>query len=290
MSTYQPLFNISVRHEFFTEGLCPCLDFVPTASTGHIIENAGLLLKKTHSGIALAYDQDRLEALQMYANEVDDPLCFEFKAYASDPGFRSYTEPFSADASEVLYFDNQNSASSEDDTIRLHESEYVSKISLVKLDSIQVKDILSHKDRLVSPVFVIKIIAGDGQHALFDDNRVPQTRDYSLNFTARQTFWKYYLLGDGAKGHPFIYDPDNKVEFESTGETALSNNRIAQTFRSKQRLPLGEKSAFRFQLRENGHEGEKVLIKRLPVAHASQTGKEVVAEQGMLVSEIYINY
>ncbi len=290
MGAFQTLFNLSVMHDFYAAGVCPCLDFIPTEKTRKAMVNAGLVFKKTHAGIALAYDQDRLEALQLYASDAEDPLCFEFKGYAKDPEFRSYTVPFSDDGATVLYFDNEGAVSTGDDKIKLHESEYVSKINLVKLDSVQAKDILSHKDRLVPPVIAVRICAGGKRHLLFDDNQLPLTRDYYLNFSARQTFWKYYLLGGMNKGSAFIFDPDNKVEFESTGEAELSDKKVALTFRSKQRIPLSEKSEYRFQLREKGHEGEKVLIKRLPVAHASQTGKDVVAEQGMVVSEIYINY
>ena len=290
MSTYLPFFNIAVSHDFFVDGTCPCLVFEPTSATQRTIKNAGLLLKKTRSGIALSYSQDRLDALQLFAEDANDPLAFEFKVYAADPAFRSYTEPYSEDSGEILYFENNNDPLQEDDTIRLHESEYVSKINLIELNADQLKDILSQRDRLVPPVIAIKIIAGSAKGMLFDDNGQPQAQTYCIKFVARQTFWKYYLLGGGVKGRPFIFDADQEVEFESTGETVLPDNRIAQTFRSKQRLPLAEKSQLRFQLRENGHGGEKIIIKRLPVARASQTGKDVVAEHGMLVSEIYINY
>ena len=290
MSSYLPLFGIDVFHDFFIEGVCPYLVFEPTTATQRVIDNAGLLLKKTRAGIMLAYNQERLEALQLFAKDVNDPLSFEFKVYATDSAFRSYTEPYSEDNGEILYFDNQNGALQKDGKIRLHELEYVSKINMVKLNAVQVKDILSQRDRLVSPVVVIKIVAGSGEDALFDNNDLPQTQTYCLNFVARQTFWKYYLLGNSAKGRVYISDADQKVEFESTGDTVLPDNRIAHTFRSKQRLPLEEKSQLRFQLMEDGHGGERILINRLPVARASQTGKDVVAEQGMLVSEIYINY
>jgi hypothetical protein len=45
----------------------------------------------------------------------------------------------------------------------------------------------------------------------------------------------------------------------------------------------------RFQLRENGAMGEKVLIKRLPNASVGQIHKEMIKQDAVLVSEMYIN-
>ena len=92
-----------------------------------------------------------------------------------------------------------------------------------------------------------------------------------------------------AEGHDFIVDLNNNTEFEDTGKTSLPGNRIALTFRSKDRIPLREEYEFRFQLKEKGPNGGKTIIKRLPVASASQLYREIIDGNEEIVSEIFIN-
>jgi hypothetical protein len=87
----------------------------------------------------------------------------------------------------------------------------------------------------------------------------------------------------------FITDLNHEIEFEATGRASLPGNRMAMTFRSKQRIPLREKSEYRFQLREKETNGGRVLIRRLPVASAGQFYKETVDGKEAIVSEIFIN-
>lgn len=289
MSTFLPLFTISVEHGFFSNGACHCLNFVATEKTQQIINNAGLLLRKTNDGIFIAYDESRLEALQQYAQDLEDDFCLEFKVYSDSAEFKNYSEPFAASNNDMLYLSNEKAETGEEGRVKLHAQEYVSKINFVPQDSAKLKDMLSQKDRLIAPVFVVKIGVDEKQNSFFDEQLKPTARHYYLRFKARQTFWKYFLLGDMAKQSFYISDPDHRVEFEPAGQAVLADQRVAMTFRSKQSIPLNENYDFHFQLKEKGQGRDKVLIKRLPVARMNQTGKEVVAEQGMVVSEIYIN-
>jgi len=289
MSTYLPLFSIAVEHEFFSGAVCSCLDFVATENTHRLINNSGLLLRKTNDGIHVAYDESRLESLQQYALDTDDALCFEFKVYSSSAEFKSYSEPFSASNDEIAYLTNDNVSLDDAGWLELHAQKNLSKIDLLPPDAAQLKDMLSQKDRLIPPVFVVKIYANEKQNGLFDKQLKPVVRNYKLRFKARQTVWKYFLLGDMAKQNAYIVDAENKVEFEPAGTSVLADQRIAMTFRSKQSIPLNENYDFYFQLKQKVPGGDKIVIKRLPVARMNQTGNEVVAEQGMVVSEIYIN-
>lgn len=289
MSAFLPLFSVSVEHGFFSGAVCSGLDFVATSKTQRMILNAGLLLRKTHDGFHVAYDDSRLEALQQYALDPDEPLCFEFKVYSSYPEFKSVTEPFPTLRSDVLYFSNDNASMGDGSRVRLHRQQYVSKMDFVPMVSAPLNAVLNQKDRLIPPVLVINISANDKQYGLFDEQLMPMARHYLLRFKARETIWKYFLLGDMAKQGAYIVDPEDRVEFESAENSVLADQRVAMTFRSKQSIPLNENYGFNFQLKQKVPGREKVLIKRLPVARITQTGKEVVAEQGMVVSEIYIN-
>ncbi len=70
---------------------------------------------------------------------------------------------------------------------------------------------------------------------------------------------------------------------------ALPGNKRAQVFISNAPIPMREVHGQRFQLKENGQMGEKVLIKRLPNAVVSQINREVVDGRAVLVSEMYVN-
>ncbi len=288
MGAYQTLLTIAVEHSFFANGVCSCLDFQPTENTRRIFNNAGLIPKKTIDGIQLLYDENRVEALQLYAEDEQEPLCFEFKVYSTDPEFRSYSEPFADMADGILYFDNRATKSVKGKR-NLSASKYVSNKDVKKPDANELESVITQRDRLLPPVFVLKIYASANPRPLLKQWLKSDLTRYSIAFNARQTYWKYYVLGQMAKQGLSISDPDNQVEFEPLGETSLSDQRVAFAFRTKRSIPLNERYDFRFQLKEEGLGGEKVLINRLPVACLTQTGKEMLAEQGMLVSEIYIN-
>ena len=72
--------------------------------TQDLLVNAGLLCKQTTDGIQIIYDKARMEALQMYVQDQQEPLSFDFKVYSQDPDFRGYTEPGVAVTGSVLYF------------------------------------------------------------------------------------------------------------------------------------------------------------------------------------------
>lgn len=125
MGCYRPLFTFRVEHDFFS-GVCPCLEFVPTAHSERIIGNCGLQLKKSAGGFTVIYDDERSDALLAYAHDQAEPLCFEFKAYSNDPQFKGYSEPFAEiPRDSILCFDNRNNSVARDRDVRLHTTDYV---------------------------------------------------------------------------------------------------------------------------------------------------------------------
>ena len=110
-----------------------------------MIKNAGLLLHKTDDGVSVAYDEDKLEALQQYVSDPQENLCFEIKAYARSPEFKSYSEPFSEASSKLLYFTNHSRRKAEGARVQLHPKAYVSRSDLVALDSEQLTGVLNRE-------------------------------------------------------------------------------------------------------------------------------------------------
>ena len=289
MGSYLPLFSIEVEHSFFSEGLCLCLEFAPTPKTDMVIKNAGLLTRNTLNGVRVFRDEKRSESLQLYAADPDEPLSLGFKVFSRDPFFENYTGPPAHQEDSILYFDNRGVEIDTTGKFRLHDEEYVSKTDFEKLNSPLLEDTLSKKDRLLRPMFIVQIGVSEKDVSLFDDQSKATAKNYYIKFKARQTFWKYYLLGDMAREDSYIADLNKETEFDFAGRESLSDNRVALTFRSKTHIPLQEKSECRFQLRERNSGGGKVLINRLPVASANQISREVVEGEEAFVSEVFVN-
>ena len=63
----------------------------------------------------------------------------------------------------------------------------------------------------------------------------------------------------------------------------------ALTIRSAAPIAIFRRSPFRFQLRGRTGNGERLLVKRLPVAGTAHLVREPRAQGGSLVSEIYVH-
>lgn len=285
MGFYQPLFTVSVDHMYFSDGLWKGLNFIPDSGTSKVIEGAGILARQTRNGIGVFYDKDKSEALRLYAEDADGALRFSFKVYAKDRTFANYTAPSVGKENAVLCFDNRGGGGDAGaGKTRLSKDDSVSEKDFEEMDSLVAQDILGERDRRQPPDFVVSIFVESGTSAVF------AAKDYGIKFNARQSFWKYHLLGNMNRSNPFIVDLDNRVEFEFCGEIVLPDNKPAKVFRSKELIPLLEKSNCRFQLREPGPGSGKVLIKRLPVASENRLGMEVINGRSEIVLESFVNY
>jgi hypothetical protein len=289
MGSFRPLISIEVKHTYFARDLGPGLDFVPTPQTQVSVENSNLLVRNTQGGIRIFYDQANIEVLKLFANAPDDPFDLVYKAYAKDSWFNCYTELPAADDDSILYFDSRKAKPDEDDRLNLNAAEHVSYKDMVKFNAIPLEKIFSRRDRIVRPLFIVCFRLTKESIQALEQPSTPGIQNYYLSFKARETFWKYYLLGKMTKKKSFIVDPDNRIEFEDTGQTVLPGNRYALTFRSKNKIPLQEESDNRFELKEIGPNGGKPIIKRLPVATAQQFYKEIIDGNETIVSEIFIN-
>ena len=286
MGTYLPLFRVAVEHTFFSTGLCEKLEFVPTPQSASLLTRAGVLTRKTTHGIRTFYDEAKTDAMELYVSNRNEPFCVAFKVFSHDASFTNYTTPSIHKHDAVLYFDSRRIQNENAGRQRLHSANYVSEANFENLDSAALADLLDNKDRLVRPHFLVNICVDKISRE--SDNA--QSNDYYLTFQARQTFWKYHLLGDMARQNLSIADVEGKTEFEPAGNASLPDARTGITFRSTTPIPLHETFDHRFQLRENGTGNGKVLIKRLPVASALQINTETVEQQTTIVSDIYINF
>ena len=292
MTSYQTLLRVAVEHSYHLDGVCASLSFRPTEKTRALFSNTGLIFKKTTDGIRIVYDRSCLEALKLYAQDKEEPLSFDFKVYSEDPDFKSYTKPDIVGANTILYFDNRKAAKSARQNLQV--SKYVSDKDIRPTDAAELVDILGSRDRLLPPECVVRLFANDDKGDFLKQWLEPDPTIYSIRFDSRRRYWKYYLLGklvsESEAGHVYsVVDPDKQVEFEATGQEVLSGQKVAYTFRSKQKIPFNDYCPLRFQLKQKIPGDEIVVINRLPVARINQIGIDRVAGQATVVAEIYIN-
>lgn len=290
MGTYRPLFSVSVGHDYFFDGEWKGLDFVPTPETMKVIEGADVLVRRANSGVGVFYGEDRSDALGLYAEDGNGALRFSFKVYSKDRTFANYTAPSMRKDDAILSFDNRDVVRDpESGRVRLSMGDFVSEEDFRDMGTLIAEGILCERDRRVPPDFVVEVFIRPEKDTS-SGGSVWMPQDCNVKFHARQSFWRYFLMGEASRNNPFIVDLDNRVEFEPCGEVVLPGNRPAKVFRSKEVIPVLEKSSYRFQLREQGHAGGRVLIKRLPVASESRLGMDVINGKSEIVLDAYVNF
>jgi hypothetical protein len=297
MGTYRPFFSVQVGHSYFASGQWRGLDFAPTPDTASLMKNADALAQPTNGGIAVFCNEDRADALRLFSDKADQSLSFCFKVNSTDRTFANYTAPTARDRNAILFFSNRGGITDPDKrAYRLSKDPFVSDKDLCNMDELVARGILSKADRRAPPDFVVEVLVDIAQNRASsgtggDDGQAsPNALDCYCNFSARSSFWRYFLLGSLGGNNPAIVDPDNRVVFEQCEDVLLAGNRPARVFVSRDAIPLQEMSTCRFQLKAQGNAGAKVLIKRLPAASKNRLGIDDINGKKQIVFENYINF
>jgi hypothetical protein len=306
MSFYSPLFSIDVEHAFWarqaTELFC-----VPTPETEDWIRRRDLLVRPQRNGVAVFCEASRRSIL--LDDCVPGTVLLTFKWYARDPLFSQYTLPFVPAQEKVLYARSSAGVADEDGADgtgrsrqRLHVGEFVDAALMRAMTEPQVARHLDPSDVLRKPVLVAEIDLADhvaaqaaagGKSDVVDQADVDANAgvDYYARFSVRKSVWKYYFISNDDAGaeNLAIVDLDDAVRFVTAEPELLPGNRRALVFMSDGEIEMQQKYPQRFQLREQGGMGERVLIRRLPNADVSKVTQEMIGSRAALVSEIYIN-
>ncbi|VAW84535.1 hypothetical protein MNBD_GAMMA17-2227 [hydrothermal vent metagenome] len=289
MSHYAPLFTFIVEHGFYDSGLAHGLSFKPCERSASVMLNAGLMVKPVVGGIAVLFDEKLSESLQLYIED-DEPLDLLFKIYPEEASFKSRTRvAIDNDDEMVLYVSNHLFRAEVDGRIKLHSGSFISMDDAIRMDSDSLVDVLDRKEKVIPPFLVVsfRIDKADLEGIGAPSGVAPKS--YYIRVEERQVFWKYYLMGSLVRDNIYLSDVDGVAEFVPMGKEQLADHREAMIFRSKKKLPLKASFDYRFQLKEKDSNGEKVIIKRLPMAEVTRFGREVIDGSSEVVSEIYIN-
>lgn len=111
----------------------------------------------------------------------------------------------------------------------------------------------------------------------------------TLNLPARQTYWRYLVLGPDAPESLQLVDVDARIEFEAGRVHTVGAGRASVVFTARRPLTLQQRPRHRFQLRRRQGASERVLMPRLPMPSPASLQRESRDGAMVDVSEIYVS-
>lgn len=287
MGIFRQVCSLAVEHEYFDGGPCKQLRFVPSAACAAMLHRIGLVWRADAHGAALYCDSERLGLLREYVAEAGGALKLAFAVVSADPHFPRYTLP-AGEPGRILFFDSRAAHSVAGGTLLLHAAPAAAAADLRPLDDPEARAALAGRSG-GKPAMIVQLVIDGGADGLCAPWRTPLLRHYAVRLAAGRTRWKYLLMGELGQRELSISDASRATAFQPFGSLVLPGRQVARMFLSDAEIPMRETPDQRFQLREHGGLGEKVLIKRMPTACVGRVFRELVGEHEVLVSEIYIN-
>lgn len=278
---YLPLLRVDFAHGFFADGRCPGLRFVPAGDTAWWLRATDVIERHTGSALAL---YGPAQALTLLPKAV-----LAWQVHATDDVFPTCTDNPAQWPGELLWFDageaaavSSSGSSSVLSSRRLHAGESVSQADVRPLTWPLVSQALgaSNASRLMPPLALLRVPLA----ALS-----PAPVAYTVRLAPRATVWKYCLHGDWPEPQLQVVDLASGVEFGEPEPDRLDNGAPLLAIRSRAPIALAQRSERRFQLRSRQRGGDKVLVKRLPVAAAQFLAREQIGGESRLVSEIHVH-
>jgi hypothetical protein len=259
---YRELFRLRLEHAYHG-GAWRGWEIEPVGATRRLMEGAGVLLRRCGDEAVFLAPAARVHQLQRQAGV---PEAFILLVHAHDPLFASYTLPV-LPAGQVLVADSAQAGGAG----MLPASASLADAPLCRLA-------LAPAPSPRRPALVLRVEL---------DTAAPARR-FVVRFDAGSSFWKYYVTGALAARPLAIADLDGIVAFHA-GAADDERPAGALVFLSDRPIALRERPGERFVLKENGPFGERVLMKRMPVAGTGLRQRAVLDGQVVQVSEIFIN-
>jgi len=269
MSAYRAWFRFDVEHAYHG-GRFGGWRALPDEPTGRVLKRAGALMRQVDGGVMVLIPEHGWELLN-----AQDDAALMFEVRVDDPLFGAYTLLQPA-RGQALLADSRRAVSEPSGAWRLHAGELLGEEALVPD--------LPRQPGAPRPALLLRI--EPPLPCMPPSGSAPR---YVVRLGAAASHWKYYLMDGLAERALSIVDLDDEVEFRRVDGAGVDGRRAA-VFVSDRALALRARSARRFQLREQAAFGDKVLMKRLPVACAGIRRKAEVDGHAVLVSEIFVNY
>lgn len=273
MGPYLPLLRIEVGHGFFADGLGRGLRFVPAGGTAAWLHASDAIVREEGSALALYGPQAAL------AGAATTVLTWHLHAGHED--FSHYTEHSAQWPAELLYFDATNAIQDPTGTAwQLHAGPTAAQADVRPLTWPLVAQTLDARTRRMPPLALLRVpLAG----------LPPAPVRLRIALAARATVWKYCLHGHWPEPQLQVVDLAREAAFGEPEPDRLDNGTPMLAIRSQAPIALAQRSERCFQLRSRQRGGDKVLVKRLPMAAARVLSRERIDGASRLVSEIHVH-
>lgn len=293
---YAPLFSISLGHQYFASSLCEIVSFHPTAATLLQSRNTGIIFKPTVAGIKVLFDREKQLVMQLYVQDDDEGLLLEFYGISRDTVLSDLSLFPLIRRDDIIILEKPLTTALE---ARLDgDSNYPLAIDLVvsPMDFCTKESLVSYSQKEVvrlgsGPVFFIRIQLSSQDLAIIFDRE--STRGRTVNFTTvienNKSILEYRVNTLNINDNLMIVDKEESVFFVLKNIEDTFDGKFTAVFRSDSEVELKEYSENYFQLIEKRANGNKVVIRRLPMAQAGKGYQEVVDNKLIRVSEIFIN-
>ncbi len=274
---YEVLLNVSFNHTYFSNKVFAGMAFTPSSATQLLFLNNGLFFKTYPGGFRIVFDTNFNGSARSREDLISEVLDCRFNATLRDNSFYNYTAVDGEDISKkVFHFYN---ASNDETVLRtaLHSGDFISEKDLKPIAEFA-------EPYFIKPFAILDLRLAPG---------LPE--NYFLNFKARETIWRYVLIGEDLQSlnNPAILDSAGTEPFEGP-ELLNFSGTSGLAFKSRQAISFTERSVQNFQLVEN-YDAEtgryKVVMRALPKANPEMI--TLISRDNTLennnYSEIFIN-
>ena len=256
---YNPLFNLKLRHSYYTNK--KCLDFVikPLPETETLLKNNRLLLHNNRDEISIIAPCLADDTLWIH---LPNHTVFYFYLQLESETFLNFTELIDNDSSKIYHFSN------------VSDREIFSQ----ELSS-TVEERPQYLPKNFSNFAIVSLHLPTSFHQKWN-----QTAEYTIQFQASSTLWKYYLVSSDNETTYSIENTNSDITFNSTDVTdddPISQqltkhygNANQHLFTSSQAIIHQEKSNFDLRLKKSSGE---IIFSNLPSPSITKNGVHIIS-------------
>lgn len=294
-TSYRQVFNFEVLHQYFSNGRCENLQFIPSNNTLDIMSNGGIIFSVSNGQLRIAIDQGYIATLRLMLADNEGELTLGFKVF-NDDKINQYHQLQLVDPKTQLHFSYtylSSSLAKNTNFLISNQDQWVTDNDFIHREKIRTPELLSSKkDAINNFFFSVNLIITANMLDDIDNFNAFEYQRLAVQFKAPQNIWKYYVPCPKFYSGLFIVDLDNTITFEPLGIEIMPNGQQAITYISDAPLNVIQHSDYRFQLKSDDDSGDraKILINRLPVAAVTNFYMDIINETPTVISEIYVNF
>lgn len=275
-TNFLKLFQVEILHSYFESSICPCLQFLPAASTQGLMERYKFTILQNVNGFQF-YSTSAVSLRDSldYIRTVAGTNYFEFELFNNDAAFYCFTGGLPLNwQGQLLY----NSAMVNNDNG-----------IFVMTQSLSVPEITAITGKL-------KINFDD----LLKYDAAAQPLTYRISYTARATQWQYYIVNRNAipMENPAVKGKSGIV-FDNAGSVTMDTGEKALLFYSGTLLPLSKVPNHKFDLVNTPADNNsatiktkqnsaRIIFKSLPTPDPMRMGTVAIDNKTQVSSPIYI--